>query len=64
MATVDAFRDHLVGIKGPLTTPVGGGIRRKEEMTLGQKRLQLGNQGVDTIAGARRDRDVGVEVPG
>jgi isocitrate dehydrogenase len=25
--TVDAFRDHLVGIKGPLTTPVGGGIR-------------------------------------
>ncbi len=26
-ATVDAFRHHLVGIKGPLTTPVGGGIR-------------------------------------
>ncbi len=26
-ATVDAFRDYLVGIKGPLTTPVGGGIR-------------------------------------
>jgi len=26
-ATVTAFRDHLVGIKGPLTTPVGGGIR-------------------------------------
>ena len=26
-ATVQAFRDHLVGIKGPLTTPVGGGIR-------------------------------------
>jgi isocitrate dehydrogenase len=26
-ATVAAFRDHLVGIKGPLTTPVGGGIR-------------------------------------
>ncbi len=25
--TVDAFRRHLVGIKGPLTTPVGGGIR-------------------------------------
>jgi isocitrate dehydrogenase len=25
--TVSAFRDHLVGIKGPLTTPVGGGIR-------------------------------------
>ncbi len=25
--TVDAFKEHLVGIKGPLTTPVGGGIR-------------------------------------
>ncbi|OQC35032.1 MAG: Isocitrate dehydrogenase (NADP) [Acidobacteria bacterium ADurb.Bin051] len=26
-ATVEAFRDYLVGIKGPLTTPIGGGIR-------------------------------------
>ena len=26
-ATVESFRDHLVGIKGPLTTPIGGGIR-------------------------------------
>jgi isocitrate dehydrogenase len=25
--TMDAFREYLVGIKGPLTTPVGGGIR-------------------------------------
>ncbi len=25
--TVDAFRTYLIGIKGPLTTPVGGGIR-------------------------------------
>jgi isocitrate dehydrogenase len=25
--TVDAFKEYLVGIKGPLTTPVGGGIR-------------------------------------
>jgi isocitrate dehydrogenase len=25
--TLGAFREHLVGIKGPLTTPVGGGIR-------------------------------------
>ena len=25
--TVEAFREFLVGIKGPLTTPVGGGIR-------------------------------------
>ena len=26
-ATVDAFKQYKVGIKGPLTTPVGGGIR-------------------------------------
>jgi isocitrate dehydrogenase len=26
-ATVASFREHLIGIKGPLTTPVGGGIR-------------------------------------
>jgi isocitrate dehydrogenase len=26
-ATTEAFREYLVGIKGPLTTPVGGGIR-------------------------------------
>src|SRR5260221_2336381 len=26
-ATVDTFREYLIGIKGPLTTPVGGGIR-------------------------------------
>ena len=25
--TLAAFRDYLVGIKGPLTTPIGGGIR-------------------------------------
>jgi isocitrate dehydrogenase len=25
--TLDAFKQYLVGIKGPLTTPVGGGIR-------------------------------------
>ena len=25
--TVDAFREYLIGIKGPLTTPIGGGIR-------------------------------------
>lgn len=25
--TIDAFANHLVGIKGPLTTPIGGGIR-------------------------------------
>src|SRR3954470_19000541 len=25
--TVEAFQEYLIGIKGPLTTPVGGGIR-------------------------------------
>ncbi len=25
--TLDAFKEYLVGIKGPLTTPIGGGIR-------------------------------------
>jgi len=25
--TVEVFREYLIGIKGPLTTPVGGGIR-------------------------------------
>src|SRR5204863_4221460 len=25
--TIEAFKSYLVGIKGPLTTPVGGGIR-------------------------------------
>jgi isocitrate dehydrogenase len=25
--TIDAIRDHIVAIKGPLTTPVGGGFR-------------------------------------
>jgi isocitrate dehydrogenase len=26
-ATIGAFKEHIVGIKGPLTTPIGGGIR-------------------------------------
>ncbi|MDR0395650.1 MAG: NADP-dependent isocitrate dehydrogenase [Tannerella sp.] len=25
--TLETFKEHLIGIKGPLTTPVGGGIR-------------------------------------
>lgn len=25
--TIDAIREHLIAIKGPLTTPIGGGIR-------------------------------------
>src|SRR4026208_719947 len=28
-ATPDAFRQYLVGIKGPLPTPVGGAARRR-----------------------------------
>lgn len=27
LATTDSFREHIVGIKGPLTTPIGDGIR-------------------------------------
>src|SRR5438045_108435 len=26
-ATVDTFKEYLIGIKGPLTTPIGGGFR-------------------------------------
>ena len=26
-ATIEGLREHVVGIKGPLTTPIGGGIR-------------------------------------
>jgi isocitrate dehydrogenase len=26
-ATLDAIREYLIAIKGPLTTPIGGGIR-------------------------------------
>jgi len=26
-ATIDAFEEYLIGIKGPLTTPIGGGFR-------------------------------------
>jgi len=26
-ATIESFREYFVGIKGPLTTPIGGGIR-------------------------------------
>ncbi|MFN2204196.1 MAG: isocitrate/isopropylmalate family dehydrogenase, partial [Caldilineaceae bacterium] len=29
--TIDAIDEYLVAIKGPLTTPVGGGIRRPEQ---------------------------------
>lgn len=26
-ATLEAFREYMIGLKGPLTTPIGGGIR-------------------------------------
>ena len=28
--TMEAFREYMIGIKGPLTTPIGGGIRRTQ----------------------------------
>lgn len=34
--TIEAFREYLIGLKGPLTTPVGGGIRSLN-VTLRQK---------------------------
>jgi isocitrate dehydrogenase len=32
--TLNVFKEYLVGIKGPLTTPVGGGIRSLNACTL------------------------------
>ena len=37
--TVAAFREYLVGIKGPLTTPVGGGIR---SINVALRQIQIG----------------------
>src|SRR5213596_547705 len=34
--TVEAFRTYLIGIKGPLTTPVGGGIRSLNVAQIGR----------------------------
>ena len=31
-ATLDTIREYLIAIKGPLTTPVGGGIRSKKQL--------------------------------
>jgi len=55
-ATLEAFREYLVGIKGPLTTPVGGGIRSLNvalRQILGSDGCQgpaHGNEGVRTPA--------------
>jgi len=49
-ATLDACRDCLVSIKGPLTTPVGGGIRSMETietyLNAGVDRVILGTAAV------------------
>ena len=42
--SVETIRDYLVAIKGPLTTPVGGGIRKSEDV-----RAML-NAGADKVA--------------
>ena len=44
--TIETFREYLVGIKGPLTTPVGGGIRSlnvalRKALDAGFDRLEL-----------------------
>ena len=44
-ATLDAFSKYLVGIKGPLTTPTGGGIRSLN-VALRQILLELRVEGV------------------
>ena len=59
--TVEAFREFLVGIKGPLTTPVGGGIRSLN-VALRQLFAQLldgfNTRGVDPIDGLRKQAHV------
>ena len=52
--TVEAFRTHLVGIKGPLTTPVGGGIRS----------LNVALRTSNASASARSARSASAERPG
>ena len=32
--TVNAFKEFVVGIKGPLTTPIGGGIRKSSGFSI------------------------------
>ena len=48
--TLDAFRQYLVGIKGPLTTPIGGGIRSLETLAmyadLGVHRMVIGTEAI------------------
>jgi isocitrate dehydrogenase len=36
--TMDAFREYLVGIKGPLMTPVGGGITKSQRSSAPRSR--------------------------
>ena len=41
--TLDAFREFRVGIKGPLTTPVGGGIRCSTRAIARSERIPFGS---------------------
>ena len=48
--TVKAFQDYLVGIKGPLTTPIGGGIEHelgcRPDIDAGAVALDEGDDGL------------------
>ena len=50
--TLDAFREYLVGIKGPLTTPIGGGIRSLNVALRQQLDLYVCLRPVQYIAGS------------
>ena len=49
--TLDLIRDYRVAIKGPLTTPVGGGIRSIKDidqyMNIGVHRVVIGTQAIE-----------------
>jgi isocitrate dehydrogenase len=56
---VTAFQDHLVGIKGPLTTPIGGGIRSLNVALRQIMDLYACARPVRWFEGVRRRRDPG-----
>jgi len=65
--TVAAFREYLVGIKGPLTTPIGGGIRSIEAASIlfdaGVERVVIGTAALtdpDLVRTLARDHRVAV----
>ena len=55
--TIEAFREYYVGIKGPLTTPVGGGIRSLNVPSLEDVFIRVTHQ-TDFTPLARRILDV------